>query len=97
MGEAMRAVGVLAFVLAGLVLVLTPLISDHIRQETAARLLERRADLKEVNLGPGMSEEYRWACWVGGAILLLIGAMFGAESAWASRGSEDGGTPVGRA
>jgi hypothetical protein len=93
----MRAVGIVAFVLAGVALVLTPLISDHIRQETAARLLERRADLKEANLGPGMSEEYRWGCWVGGAILLLIGALFGAESSRRSRGSEGSGTPVGRA
>jgi hypothetical protein len=84
----MRAVGIVAFVLAGVALVLAPLISDHIRQETAARLLERRPDLKEVTLGPEMSEEYRWGCWIGGAILLLIGAMFGAESARRSRGLE---------
>jgi hypothetical protein len=87
-----------AFVLAGSALVLAPLISDHVHQERAARLLERRTDLREVNLGPGMNEEYRWGCWVGGAVLLLIGAMFGAESARRSRGGPEGSRgPSGKA
>jgi hypothetical protein len=76
----MRAVGIAVFAVLGVGLVLSPLISDHVRQATAARLLESRRDLKEVNLGPAMGLEYRLLCWVTGGIMILIGAMFGAEA-----------------
>jgi hypothetical protein len=76
----MKAVGIAVFAIMGVGLVLTPLISDHVRQATAARVLEHRPDLKEINLGPGMSSEYRVGCWAAGALMILIAAAFGAES-----------------
>jgi hypothetical protein len=81
----MRATGLVAFAVLGVFLVLTPLISDHLRTATAARLLEHRPDLKEVKLGPGMAEEYRWACWIIGGIMILIAAMFGAQEKQVTR------------
>jgi hypothetical protein len=74
-----KAVGIAVFAILGAGLILTPLISDHLRQATATRLLESRPDLKEVHLGAGMSQEYRIVCWVAGGIMILIGAMFGTD------------------
>jgi hypothetical protein len=93
----MRGVGIVAFVLAGVALVLAPLISDHIRLETAARVLAQRRDLTAIDMGPEMDQGYRWGCWLGGAFQLLIRALFSAESARGSRGSEDHETLPGRA
>jgi hypothetical protein len=76
----MKAAGIVVFAIMGVGLILTPLISDHIRQATAAQLLVSRPDLKEINLGAGMSLEYRVVCWVAGGLMILISAMFGAES-----------------
>jgi hypothetical protein len=74
----MKVLSVVAFVLFGVGLILTPLISDHIREAAYFRFLEK-AQSKEVSkavrLGPGMAEEYRWFCWITGGIMLLIGAM----------------------
>jgi hypothetical protein len=74
----MRALSVVAFVLFGVGLILAPLISDHIREATYFRFLENtqsKGVSKEIRLGPGMAEQYRWFCWITGAIMVLIGAM----------------------
>jgi hypothetical protein len=74
----MKALSVVAFVLFGVGLILAPLISDHIREATYFRFLENARSKevsKEVRLGPGMAEEYRWLCWITGGIMILIGAM----------------------
>jgi hypothetical protein len=75
----MKAVGIIVFAVLGVGLLLTPLISEHVRQARAAQLLESRRDLKEVNLGAGMGQEYRMVCWGTGGLMILIAAAFGAE------------------
>jgi hypothetical protein len=77
----MKAAGLAVFAILGVGLILAPLISDHVRQATAARLLEHRPDLKAVDLGPGMNLAYRVLCWVAGGLMILVAAMFGADKA----------------
>ncbi len=68
----MRSLVAIAFLLMGVGLILTPLISDHIREDRAAYVLAARRDLRQVDLGPPMGDEYRWTCWGTGGLLILL-------------------------
>ena len=71
----MNAFAFIVVVILGVGLMLIPLIFDHLREVTTAKLLEVRPDLNEFSLSPGMSGAYRWFCWITGGFMILVSCL----------------------
>ena len=57
----------IALIIAGMILIITPAISDYLYQRNVVKLLEVR-DLNRVTLAGKMGERYRFGCWAAGVM-----------------------------
>ena len=71
----MRTPVAIVLIIAGMIMIITPAISDYLYQKNVVKLLEA-TDFDRVTLSGKMGETYRLGCWLAGVMSICCAIGF---------------------
>jgi len=71
----MKTAVAIALIIAGVVLIMMPTVSDYLYQKNTVKLLEVKGT-ERVDLAGQMGERYRFGCWIAGVATIFCAIGF---------------------
>jgi hypothetical protein len=72
----MKTAIAITLIIVGALLIMTPVLSDHLHESNVVALLSRDS-IKQVTLTGQMSEMYRFGCWLTGSAMIGVAVLAG--------------------